>query len=168
MDYAHLKKMELYHASTRIYAPGTRLTSRPRELSPDRIEAERVLAAYAPADARSRLSALFASDSAAFSARYLTSELVEGENKYLYRIHVPAASRHPMALVDIAVHAADESVRAAVAREYWHPTREWQCWEYLCSELEIVEEVPWPDLAMLAGASFRYGADREEARRLRP
>jgi hypothetical protein len=72
-----------------------------------------------------------------------------------------------MALVDVVARATDEAILAVVAKEYWIPTREWRCWEYLCSELEILEEIAWPTALKLGGAAFQYGEDRAEALQLR-
>jgi len=160
---------DLFHASRHRYAPGERLVSAVRdELSVDRQESEDRLAKVAPSGMQSRLSARYASDSANFAALYWSSEARPGDERHLYRVRAATASRHPMALVDVAARERDEATFAAIAGEYWQPTRTWRCWEYLCSEIEILEKLPWPDAGLLAGASFAFGEDRAEAKRLRP
>jgi hypothetical protein len=161
--------MELFHASGHRYKPGERLVVRVREgIAPERTDAEQRLARYAPPDTLPRMSARFASDSRAFAALYWNSEANEDVERHLYRVEAVWKSRHPMALVDVVARADDEAIAAAVATEYWSPGHEWRCWEYLCSELEILEEVPWPDLPGLVGAKFSYWEDRKEALRIRP
>jgi hypothetical protein len=73
-----------------------------------------------------------------------------------------------MALVDVAANSTDPATLAVVAKEYWTPTRTWRCWEYLAQELEVIEEIVWPNALEMSGSFFFFVEDRAEAVRLRP
>jgi hypothetical protein len=161
--------MLLYHASGHIYKSGDGIIGSTRtNLSAAQLRAEQQLAGFAPPHSQSRLSARFASDSAALSARYWESEAKGCAEKHLYRVCAEQTSWHPMALVDVAANSTDAATLAVVAKEYWTPTRTWRCLEYLAQELEVIEEIDWPNTLEMSGALFSFGEDRAEALRLRP
>lgn len=157
--------MELFHASHRLYTPGNRLTAQDRKLSEEKVEVEQRFARFAPPEEQSRFTAIYASDNAAFAACYLDREKTRGENKHLYRIETASVSPHPMALVDVAARIENDQVFNVAAKEYWHPSHNWLCCEYLCAEVQILAEEKWPEQDMLAGASYSYSMDRENDQR---
>lgn len=157
----------LYSATCEALERGSERIARPRPLTTQQAECDDRLQASGAKSAHRRAAALFASDDPALAAAYLLAENRSGCSKRLFRVTMPSPTRHPMALVDIACHASPECF-GALAKEYWVPSLEWRCWEYVDDRFTVLCEVPWPESAMLAGARFRYGCDRATAKQLCP
>jgi len=145
---------------------------------PERQKLEDFLESKRPPEFCSRLTAWFACDTPANSARYLEAELnhkkradVTGQPK-LYAIEFEEFSRQPMILVNAinnALAANDAATAKMLATEYWRPTREWRFWEYTTPEIRVVEEVEWPDSMAQSLASMAYqGDDRRLKQMLGP
>jgi hypothetical protein len=66
-----------------------------------------------------------------------------------------------MALVDLVCRQSSTDCIEKLSKEYWEPTRQWKCWEFIGHELTVARVEPWPDKGMLAGAKYRYGLDRD-------
>lgn len=160
--------MDLFYASRRSFSVGELVSATVRTVSNERAAFEALFSAYAPAGAPDRMVSLFASDDPAFAAKYLVAEGAASARLYRVRSHGgahPHGDPHPMVLVDFAFRNAGPGKFPNIAREYWSPTFEWRCREYLCASFEILESLPMPDSNDLAGAAYRYVEDWSTAAR---
>jgi len=158
----------LYHASLSVYAVGLTLCGRARVVHDANVWIEEEFERSRAGRSSSRLDALFAGADGADCVKFLMVQRgYDNEPIHLYRVGMPAAARHPMALIDAAGRnrGRPEALREIV-EEYWQPTRGWRFWEYLGQTMTVVEKLEIPSAVMLAGASNRYGLDRELAVRL--
>jgi len=160
----------LYHASTSVYAAGVTLCGRARVVPDANVWIEEEFERSGGGRSSSRLDAFFAGADGADCVKFLVAQRgYDNEPIHLYRVVMPASARHPMALIDAARRnrGRPDALRKIV-EEYWQPTRDWRFWEYLGQSMRVVEKLDLPSTVMLAGASHRYGLDRDLAARLWP
>ncbi len=158
-----------YHATIAILTIGKNPGPKAYDYSndPERQKLENFLESKRPHESCSRLTSWFTCDTSANSARYLDAELsrkktdVIGQSK-LYAVASEKFSKQPMILVNAinkALAANDAATAETLATEYWRPTREWEFWEYTGPEIQVVEEVEWPDSMALTLAFMTYQGD---------
>lgn len=156
---------ELFYATCRDLAPGEVVRAVARKISQEQDVCEDKLASHSSTVANDRRNCLFTSNDALFAATYLMAENRPDCERKLYKVTMPSASRHPMALVSLVCHETTTACAARLATEYWSPSLAWRCWEFIGQEFTVIEEAIWPPLHELAGARYRYLMDREAGRR---
>lgn len=160
----------LCHASVTLYVPGATLHGQARPVPNANAWIEEEFERHRGGRSVSRLDALFAGANGADCVRFLRAQIdYDNTPVHLYRVEMAVSGRHPMALIDAVRRNRDrpDAVRAIV-EEYWQPTREWMFWEFLGRSMTVVEKLALPDTLTLAGASHRYGVDRQLSAQLWP
>jgi hypothetical protein len=160
----------LCHASTSVYAAGVTVCGRARVVPAANVWIEEEFERLRGRRCSSRLDALFAGADGADCVKFLLPQRgYDNEPMHLYRVEMPMSAGHPMALIDAARrNRGRPDVLREIVEEYWQPTRGWRFREYLGQRMTVVEELDLPSAVMLAGASHRYGLDRDLAARLWP
>jgi len=165
----------LYHATTAELTIGEKLKLTASAVSHTtnafQREAEHFLEQRRPEGRPPRLSSWFACDKANLAAEYLDAQLTLGPDKgarngqpHLYAVEMDSSSRQPMILsnaVAVKLFAGEKDVALLLADEYWAPTQEWRCWEYINPDIVVLERQPWPDLMALPLALAAYTKDSD-------
>jgi hypothetical protein len=158
---------DLYHAARKELPLNQAIAAQERNTKP----IDREFDNRRPGGLVARSIALFSSDDPAFAFTYLLAELAGGGGAQasMYEVEMPEATKHPMILVNHAQKfIQDPATLAKIIAEYWNPTREWKCWEYLGSSMTpIADELP-PVFLDQMGAKYRYGEDFNLAHQLWP
>ncbi len=156
----------LYHATRRDLPLNQAIIGQERTTKPIDLEFD----ARRPEDVTPRSRALFSSDDPAFAFVYLMAECAICRGQLLlYEVDMPCATKHPMILVSHAQRFLRmPATLEQIITEYWNPTCEWKCWEYLGDAMTPTADEVMPDIFMQAGAKHRYGEDLVLARQLWP
>ncbi len=157
----------LYHATQDALAIGTEVRARTRASG---ARVEDALETHRPARCHQRSSSFFACAGRFEAWRYLSAQLGhELSDARLYRVSIPGAQRHPMALVDaINARLGDIPTVRAMIDEYWCPTHDWSFWEYLGPAMTVEERVEPPDAISASIALLIYQKDKALIQRLWP
>jgi len=68
--------------------------------------------------------------------------------------------------IDEQLSAAEMDIAAALAAEYWNPTRDWKFWEYIGPQMTVLDQLDWPGTIEHTIALQLYGTDRKLAKEL--
>lgn len=137
--------MELFHASKRIFSIGEVVPS--GNISTFYPVASNEMDGRKPNDAPSRRTALFCADSEEFAVYFLKMEKVPEDEINLYKVKVNTFHRAPFSITHVVEQKLNsgESVEALI-EEYWNPNKEWNYYEYLVPEFEVIEILQKPAL----------------------
>lgn len=164
----------LFHATTKPLAERRVLPATGLDLllvSEYKRKLEEFLELYHPQELQSRLLSWFAFDKECQAAIFLDAEPrlhpeQANATKLLYQVSMASPSRHPMVVAEgVAKLLCQGKVEHAIAaaKEYWRPTRDWEFWEYLSADLEVVSRRSWPERngPPMCAAQITYEKDKE-------
>lgn len=167
--------MDLFHVSSKELSSGTvigpyMVTSfaLSRASNPQFRLLERRLEELRPLGKTSRLNAVFAFSSPEECSIFWDGERDHGERPtdyegtpHYYRVSIEEYTRSPVALTDYAFKRLKSGLPYdAIIREYWSPTRNWSCWEFLGNSAVVQSELPLPSDPIAAAARCRHMKDR--------
>ena len=145
--------MELFHVSCNEYGVGeTKLANEETkyfQAKKDKGEewVDLLLNAKKPDNAPSRQYTLYAFDFVGNCSAFFKSHKCDKGNKLYYKVQMTDPFKAPMCLTDLILkQGQSSSYLAKIIEEYWHPTMDWKFWEYLSTEMKIVEVLNEPNI----------------------
>ena len=67
--------------------------------------------------------------------------------------------------VAVRLSTGEKDVAILLTDEYWAPTQEWRCWEYISPDIAVLDRQPWPDSIALSIALAAYTKDSDILKR---
>lgn len=163
----------LYHVTRREYSDGQVVLRRDvwnqfveRIHEEERGWVEERFERLRPPACPSRYTAIFAFDSLGACLRFANGEerqrgtLGAADWKY-YVVELMSPTRHPICLVDFVDKLGVDLDVGRLVREYWRPTREWKRYEYLGSQMQVLDLVAPPDRELAEQDLTRALLDRD-------
>jgi hypothetical protein len=170
--------LELFHVSDREYSALERLSPlngssdfQRRQMTNADGWLEELFEDRRPVDRVSRIGARFACGTLGECAVFALAEPRYKSDHTMpryYRVRCLTLTRAPMALVGIAFRHKGTDKLNEIVDEYWQPKKDWNYWEFLCSDLEIIERVEVPPARDIEEAREAYAVAWGCARRLWP
>ncbi len=110
---------------------------------------------YRSNEVPSRKKTFFACDSI-MNCKALKSTVAKANcTPRIYKVKMKSPSKLPLALVNhLFVLGQGHTKNIELANEYWNPTKNWNFYEYLSEEMEIIEEVINEDLTPMGQVRF--------------
>jgi hypothetical protein len=158
--------IKLFHVTSRSYAVGEKLiASTEKSNSFHRAEkkgldwVEGILDKYRPDDAPSRCTAIFTFDEIKFCGLYVVTESIA--NPVYYKLEVQSSWKAPMAMVNRInkLGKAMSFKHIVAAKEYWRPTMDWNCYEFLVNEAVVLDKCDPPPSVDIKNAKSLYFKD---------
>lgn len=156
--------MVIYHATTSNFSEGQVIVATwPARHYQSAVAA---LELVRPPALASRDVCVFASESAAFAARFLMGQGVDPSSMNLYEVQIPDGVRAPFAVV----HQLESRIKmgrpaATLTGEYWAPSASWNHYEIFGACMQIVRQVTLPSDVSIYAAGISYGFDSDRASR---
>jgi hypothetical protein len=111
---------------------------------------------HSPEDFPSRKKSFYACDTIA-NCKALKSTICNDVDciPRIYKVRLSNPKKVPMALVThLFKLGEDNASNINIVNEYWTPTEEWNFYEYLSEEMEIIEEIPNSDKTRMGQILF--------------
>lgn len=145
--------IELFHVSCAKYEPGTKLTVtertpysiRQKDLDHDWVDA--CLNKHKPEKAPLRDFTFYACDFIGNCHAFFKRTKCNNEigKPFYYKVKMLNPVKAPMCLTDLILKSGKASEKIPkICNEYWSPQLDWQFYEYLSNEMEIVEVLNEP------------------------
>ena len=116
-----------------------------------------------PENAPSRRTALYCADSIDLCVYFLTKQSVDLEDIRLYEVQVEDHRKAPFCVTHIVHRRLENGENVdGLIQEYWHPTRDWNYFEYLTMKFKVTAKLDLPDINTIILA-HRYSEDRDRA-----
>jgi hypothetical protein len=137
--------MELFHASRKNFKIGQIIPS--GNSSTFYPLASSAMDASKPNGAPARKTALYCADSEEFAVYFLKMEKVPEDEINLYKVKVNTFHRAPFSITHVVEKKLNngDSVDALI-NEYWNSNKDWNYYEYLVPDFEVIELLEKPAL----------------------
>jgi len=142
---------DLYHVSCKEYVVGQKLIAQEttpyyqKKISQGTNWIDDILNDHKPKDAPQRNKTLFAFDFVGNCQAFFEKESCPSGTPKYYKVKMVNPIKSPMCLTDLLGKLGKESPKVKeIAQEYWNPKHKWKYYEYLSTEMEIIEILDTP------------------------
>jgi hypothetical protein len=161
---------ELYHISCTLYTVG-QIVPAPEitnyhlaTIAQGHGWVDELLDANRPDDAPSRTSTLYAFANKNHCVSFFGARTCENGGPYLYKVEMLNPVKAPMTIVGAI--AKDEYSNDDLVNAYWNHNEEWNAYEYLSSQMIILEIIPITrEMRIMSNLTILIGEDLNKIRR---